>query len=208
MISNQGTKNAENISINVTKAQELPVRCGQCVNPISCITSTSKTTPGTSDSQSLGNSMVYLLRWRKAVGGCLGGLLLLLSCLKLLVKTNGMTERVLVIKNNNNKGLGICSPVVAVKVGVVVVWWQQGGCHLFLPFSRQKQMRGRCEVVFGVIFLIRRGSLAGDPYNQQDPDLDEEPFKDSESSGTDTKPQVYNPGECSLRQDEAEPIPQ
>ncbi|XP_023773159.1 non-specific lipid transfer protein GPI-anchored 30 [Lactuca sativa] len=61
MISNQGTKNAENAGINVTKAQELPARCGQRVNPISCITSTSKTTPGTSDSQSLGNSMVYLL---------------------------------------------------------------------------------------------------------------------------------------------------
>ncbi|KAL4581547.1 hypothetical protein LXL04_006070 [Taraxacum kok-saghyz] len=61
MISNQGTRNAENAGINVTKAQELPARCGQRVNPISCITSTSKTTPGTSDSQSLGNSMVYLL---------------------------------------------------------------------------------------------------------------------------------------------------
>ncbi|CAI9289348.1 unnamed protein product [Lactuca saligna] len=61
MISNQGTKNAENVGINVTKAQELLARSGQHVNPISCITSTSKTTPGTSDSQSLGNSMVYLL---------------------------------------------------------------------------------------------------------------------------------------------------
>ncbi|CAH1422913.1 unnamed protein product [Lactuca virosa] len=157
MISNQGTKNAENVGINVTKAQELPARCGQRVNPISCITSTSKTTPGTSDSQSLGNSMVYLLRWRWAVGGCFGGLLLLLSCLKLLVKTNGMRERVVVIENSSNKGLGMCSPVVAVKGGVVAVWWQQGGCHLFLPFSGQKQMRGRCEVVFGVTFLIRRG---------------------------------------------------
>nr|KAJ0218081.1 hypothetical protein LSAT_V11C300150970 [Lactuca sativa] len=61
IISNHGTKNVENAGISVTKAQELPARCGQRVNPISCITSTSKTTLGTSDSQSLGNSMVYLL---------------------------------------------------------------------------------------------------------------------------------------------------
>ncbi|KAI3501004.1 hypothetical protein L1887_36834 [Cichorium endivia] len=59
MISNQGTKNAERAGINVTKAQELPARCGERVNPISCLTSTSKTTPGTSDSQGLGNSKVY-----------------------------------------------------------------------------------------------------------------------------------------------------
>nr|KAJ0226676.1 hypothetical protein LSAT_V11C100034050 [Lactuca sativa] len=43
IISNQGTKNVEHAGINVTKAQELPARCG------------------TRDSQSLGNSMVYLL---------------------------------------------------------------------------------------------------------------------------------------------------
>ena len=59
-------------------------------------------------------------------------------------------------KNSSNKGLGMCYPVVAVKGGVVAVWWQQGGCHLFLPFSGQKQMRGRCEVVFGVTFFISR----------------------------------------------------
>ncbi|CAI9266549.1 unnamed protein product [Lactuca saligna] len=108
-------------------ALELPQRCGQRVNLISCITSTSKTTPGTSDSQSLGNSMVYLLRWCWAVGGCFSGLLRLISCLKLLVKTNGMRERAVVIENSSNKGLGMCSPVVAVKGGVMAVWWQQGG---------------------------------------------------------------------------------
>ncbi|KAI3768877.1 hypothetical protein L2E82_19713 [Cichorium intybus] len=61
LISNQGTKNAERAGINVTKTQELPARCGERVNPISCLTSTSKTTPapGTSDSQGLGNSKVY-----------------------------------------------------------------------------------------------------------------------------------------------------
>lgn len=61
MISNQGTKNAERAGINVTKAQELPARCGQRVNPISCLTSTSKNTPGTSDSQSMGYSLYPLM---------------------------------------------------------------------------------------------------------------------------------------------------
>ena len=51
-------------------------------------------------------------------------------------------------------------------------------------------------------------NLPGDPYNQQDLDLDEEPFEDSESSGIDTELQVYNPRERPLRQDEAESIPE
>ncbi|XP_071713000.1 non-specific lipid transfer protein GPI-anchored 30 [Rutidosis leptorrhynchoides] len=60
MISNQGTTEAEIAGINVTKAQELPARCGQRVNPISCLTTTSKSTPGTSDSQNLKVSKMYL----------------------------------------------------------------------------------------------------------------------------------------------------
>ncbi|XP_076910743.1 uncharacterized protein LOC143568474 [Bidens hawaiensis] len=60
MITNQGTKNAERAGINVTQAQELPARCGQRVNPISCLTSTSnKNTPGTSDSQQMRCSKIY-----------------------------------------------------------------------------------------------------------------------------------------------------
>ncbi|KAL8269128.1 hypothetical protein R6Q59_002926 [Mikania micrantha] len=50
MISTQGTKNTERAGINVTQAQELPARCGQRVNPISCLTTTSNNTPGASDS--------------------------------------------------------------------------------------------------------------------------------------------------------------
>ena len=39
MASNQGTKQAENAGINVNEAQQLPGRCGQHVNPISCLKS-------------------------------------------------------------------------------------------------------------------------------------------------------------------------
>ncbi|KAJ0711416.1 putative plant non-specific lipid-transfer protein/Par allergen [Helianthus annuus] len=60
MISNQGTKNAERAGINVTQAQELPARCGQRVNPISCVTTTSKNTPGSSDSQQIRCFNIYL----------------------------------------------------------------------------------------------------------------------------------------------------
>ncbi|KAI3725958.1 hypothetical protein L1987_65754 [Smallanthus sonchifolius] len=59
MISNQGTKNAERAGINVTQAQELPGRCGQHVNPISCLTTTSKNTPGSSDSEKIRYSKIY-----------------------------------------------------------------------------------------------------------------------------------------------------
>ena len=55
-------------------------------------------------------------------------------------------------------------------------------------------------------------NLPGDPYNPYIAgwitDSDEEPFEDSESSGTDTEPQVCNPGEHPLKQEEAEPIPE
>ncbi|CAK9166186.1 unnamed protein product [Ilex paraguariensis] len=37
MISIKGTNEAEQAGINVTKAQELPGRCGQHVNPIGCL---------------------------------------------------------------------------------------------------------------------------------------------------------------------------
>ncbi|KAI3784656.1 hypothetical protein L1987_43759 [Smallanthus sonchifolius] len=78
MISNQGTKNAERAGINVTQAQELPARCGQHVNPISCLTTTSKNTPGSSDSQKMRYSKIYsfmLIAALYEVGGWLTGLL-------------------------------------------------------------------------------------------------------------------------------------
>lgn len=37
MISIKGSNAAEEAGINVTQAQELPGRCGQAVNPISCL---------------------------------------------------------------------------------------------------------------------------------------------------------------------------
>ncbi|KAK9925608.1 hypothetical protein M0R45_033927 [Rubus argutus] len=40
-ISNRGTTKAEQAGINITEAQQLPARCGQHVNPISCLSSNS-----------------------------------------------------------------------------------------------------------------------------------------------------------------------
>ncbi|MBA0814549.1 hypothetical protein Gohar_020375 [Gossypium harknessii] len=37
MLSNKGSRQAEQASINVTQAQELPGRCGQHVNPLVCL---------------------------------------------------------------------------------------------------------------------------------------------------------------------------
>ncbi|KAF5725600.1 lipid transfer-like protein VAS [Tripterygium wilfordii] len=37
LISNQGSRQAEQAGINVNEAQKLPGRCGQHVNPISCL---------------------------------------------------------------------------------------------------------------------------------------------------------------------------
>ncbi|XVF59926.1 hypothetical protein PTKIN_Ptkin08bG0001000 [Pterospermum kingtungense] len=37
MISNKGSREAEQAGINVTEAQELPGRCGQHVNPLVCL---------------------------------------------------------------------------------------------------------------------------------------------------------------------------
>ncbi|KAA3464201.1 lipid transfer-like protein VAS [Gossypium australe] len=37
MISNKGSRQAEQAGINVTQAQELPGRCGQHVNPLVCL---------------------------------------------------------------------------------------------------------------------------------------------------------------------------
>lgn len=38
LITNQGTKQAKEAGIDVNEAQQLPARCGQHVNPISCLT--------------------------------------------------------------------------------------------------------------------------------------------------------------------------
>ncbi|XP_043716270.1 non-specific lipid transfer protein GPI-anchored 30 [Telopea speciosissima] len=40
MITNRATNAAEQAGINVTKAQDLPDKCGQTVNPIACLTNT------------------------------------------------------------------------------------------------------------------------------------------------------------------------
>ncbi|KAJ1388819.1 Plant lipid transfer protein/Par allergen [Sesbania bispinosa] len=37
LASNRGTRQAEQAGINVTEAQQLPARCGQRVNPLSCL---------------------------------------------------------------------------------------------------------------------------------------------------------------------------
>ncbi|KAH7518982.1 hypothetical protein FEM48_Zijuj09G0229300 [Ziziphus jujuba var. spinosa] len=37
MITNQGSRQAEQAGINITEAQTLPGRCGQHVNPLSCL---------------------------------------------------------------------------------------------------------------------------------------------------------------------------
>ncbi|XP_014509950.2 lipid transfer-like protein VAS [Vigna radiata var. radiata] len=47
LVSNRGTRQAENAGINVTQAQQLPGRCGQHVNPLSCLTSS----PGPTNSE-------------------------------------------------------------------------------------------------------------------------------------------------------------
>lgn len=39
LASNKGTRQAEKAGINVTEAQSLPGRCGQHVNPLSCLSS-------------------------------------------------------------------------------------------------------------------------------------------------------------------------
>lgn len=39
LVSNRGTRKAEQAGINVNEAQALPGRCGQRVNPLSCLTS-------------------------------------------------------------------------------------------------------------------------------------------------------------------------
>lgn len=37
MVTEQGTRQAEQAGINITEAQTLPGRCGQHVNPLSCL---------------------------------------------------------------------------------------------------------------------------------------------------------------------------
>ncbi|KAM5582158.1 non-specific lipid transfer protein GPI-anchored 30 [Rosa sericea] len=55
MISNRGTTKAEQAGINITEAQQLPARCGQHVNPISCLSSNSpkKSVPNSANIYSL-----------------------------------------------------------------------------------------------------------------------------------------------------------
>nr|KYP44119.1 Lipid transfer-like protein VAS [Cajanus cajan] len=39
LVSNRGTKEAEQAGININEAQQLPGRCGKHVNPLSCLNS-------------------------------------------------------------------------------------------------------------------------------------------------------------------------
>lgn len=39
LVSNKGTRQAEKAGINISDAQSLPGRCGQHVNPLSCLSS-------------------------------------------------------------------------------------------------------------------------------------------------------------------------
>ncbi|TKY46238.1 Lipid transfer protein VAS [Spatholobus suberectus] len=39
LVSNRGASQAEQAGININEAQQLPGRCGQHVNPLSCVTS-------------------------------------------------------------------------------------------------------------------------------------------------------------------------
>ncbi|KAK7380693.1 hypothetical protein VNO78_33208 [Psophocarpus tetragonolobus] len=55
LASNRGTRQAEEAGINITQAQQLPGRCGQRVNPLSCLTSS----PGPSNSDR--NSVTKLM---------------------------------------------------------------------------------------------------------------------------------------------------
>ncbi|XP_050383153.1 non-specific lipid transfer protein GPI-anchored 30 [Argentina anserina] len=48
MITNRGTTKAEQAGINILEAQQLPGRCGQHVNPISCLSSNSPKNSGNS----------------------------------------------------------------------------------------------------------------------------------------------------------------
>ncbi|XP_057983101.1 non-specific lipid transfer protein GPI-anchored 30 [Malania oleifera] len=58
MLSNEGTRQAEEAGVNVTESQELPARCGQHVNPISCLT-----TGGSSSSVPNNNSKKTVPNW-------------------------------------------------------------------------------------------------------------------------------------------------
>ncbi|XP_061354719.1 non-specific lipid transfer protein GPI-anchored 30 [Gastrolobium bilobum] len=46
LVSNKGTRQAEEAGVNINEAQNLPGRCGQHVNPLSCLTNS----PGSSNS--------------------------------------------------------------------------------------------------------------------------------------------------------------
>ncbi|XP_027357504.1 lipid transfer-like protein VAS [Abrus precatorius] len=47
LVSNKGTRQAEQAGININEAQNLPARCGQHVNPLSCLASS----PGSMESE-------------------------------------------------------------------------------------------------------------------------------------------------------------
>ncbi|KAF3435333.1 hypothetical protein FNV43_RR22420 [Rhamnella rubrinervis] len=51
LISNQGTRQAEQAGINVTEAQTLPGRCGQHVNPLPCLRAGGSPSGGGSNSE-------------------------------------------------------------------------------------------------------------------------------------------------------------
>ncbi|XP_042516341.1 non-specific lipid transfer protein GPI-anchored 30-like [Macadamia integrifolia] len=62
MVTNSGTRAAEQAGVNVTNAQELPGKCGQTVNPIACLTSSGPgSAPNTGRAQSNSTSDFSLM---------------------------------------------------------------------------------------------------------------------------------------------------
>ncbi|XP_031382955.1 lipid transfer-like protein VAS isoform X2 [Punica granatum] len=59
MISNQGAMQAQFMGINVTQAQELPGRCGQRVNPLACLTTSSPSSRNSNQQESSGVDIRY-----------------------------------------------------------------------------------------------------------------------------------------------------
>ncbi|XWS30591.1 hypothetical protein CRYUN_Cryun24cG0131900 [Craigia yunnanensis] len=53
MISNKGSREAEQAGINVTEAQQLPGRCGQHVNPLVCLSGSPNSKNSAEDSTGL-----------------------------------------------------------------------------------------------------------------------------------------------------------
>ncbi|KAJ7971799.1 Lipid transfer protein [Quillaja saponaria] len=59
LASNKGTRQAEQAGININEAQQLPGRCGQHVNPLSCLTNS----PGSKNSVPNSASKFRFLSW-------------------------------------------------------------------------------------------------------------------------------------------------